>query len=461
LALARAGDIEDWANDEFGAAKLGDARLTSRLVSLARQLSRCPQTSFPQSLDAAQLKGAYRFFDNAKVDPEGVLAPHVAQTLTRMEQVPLVLAIQDTTEFNLTHLRSTEGLGYIAHEYLRGFLMHSLLAVTPEGLPLGVLGMKTWVRPIEQLGKKRLRKSKAIGTKESVKWLEGIEHLATLKSYCSDTHIVGISDREGDVYDAFIAERPIGVDWLVRASWNRRVEHPEQYLWPTVLASPVLGQTELQIPARADKPPRTARLEVRCTPVTLRAPANRQCEKLPLAEVFAIHVLEVDINDNVDPLEWLLLCSMPTHTYEQALERLAWYARRWTIESWHRVLKSGCRIEARQFGTLERFVRATALFAVIAWRVLYTTLLARLDGDLPCEVVLQPVEWQALYCRVHRTANFPNTVPSLEQAVLWIAGLGGYLNRKHDPPPGPTVMWRGFLALHEITEMYRIFRRSE
>ncbi|WP_241240922.1 IS4 family transposase [Burkholderia cenocepacia] len=136
---------------------------------------------------------------------------------------------------------------------------------------------------------------------------------------------------------------------------------------------------------------------------------------------------------------------------------MQWYARRWTIETWHRVLNSGCRIEACQFGTLERFVRATALFAVIAWRILFTTLLARLDGELPCEVVLQPVEWRALYCRVHRTSRPPDMAPSLEQAVLWIATLGGYLNRHNDPPPGATVVWRGFLVLHEITEMFRIF----
>ena len=106
-------------------------------------------------------------------------------------------------------------------------------------------------------------------------------------------------------------------------------------------------------------------------------------------------------------------------------------------------------------------MRATALFAVISWRILYATLLARLDGDLPCEVLLQPVEWRALYCRIHGTTRLPTKVPSLAQVVLWIASLCGYLNRKHDRPPGPTVIWRGFLSLHEITEMYRIFRQNE
>lgn len=454
-------DLDDWASEEFGAAKLGDARLTQRLVTLARRLSLSPQCSFPQSLDGPQLKAAYRFFDNPQVDTDGVLAPHIGQTLSRMQQVPVVLAAQDTTEFNLTHLPATEGLGYGTGGNERGFLMHSLLAVTPDGLPLGVLGMKTWVRPAGEYGKARQRRERTIREKESVKWLEGSEHLAALKVHCPNTRIVGVSDREGDVYDVFVAERPAGVDWLVRASWNRRVAHPEQYLWQTVAAAPVLGETELQVPATPKRLARTARLIVRCIPVRLRPPRARSSEKLPEVEVFAIHALETGTSEGIEPLEWLLLSSVATQTHAEALERLAWYARRWTIESWHRVLKSGCRVEARQFGNLDRFVRATALFAVISWRILYATLLARMDGELPCEVLLQPIEWRALYCRVHGTTKLPDEPPSLAQVVLWIARLGGYLNRKNDAPPGTTVMWRGFLTLHEITAMYRIFRQNE
>ena len=455
-------DLDDWASDEFGAADLGDARLTQRLVALARRLAQSPQCSFPQSLNGPELKAAYRFFDNSQVDTDGVLGSHILQTLGRMQQVPVVLAAQDTTEFNLAHLPATEGLGYGTGNNLRGFMMHSLLAVTPEGLPLGVLGLKTWVRPPEEYGKTQQRKRRPIQDKESVKWLEGIGHLASLKAHCPDTQIVGVCDREGDVYDVFVAERPTGIDWLVRASWNRSVAHPQKYLWETLAAAPVLGETELLVPARSGKTPaRTARLTVRCMPIRLRPPRARRNEKLPDVEVFAIHALETDVAEGIEPIEWMLLSSVPTHTREEALERLAWYARRWTIESWHRVLKSGCRVEARQFGNLDRFVRATALFAVISWRILYATLLARLDGELPCEVLLQPIEWRALYCRIHGTTKLPTKIPSLAQVVLWIARLGGYLNRKHDHPPGPTVIWRGFLSLHEITEMYRIFRQNE
>lgn len=454
--MAIEDDTADWASEEFAQANLGDARLSQRLVALARQLAASPHTSLPMALSPAELKGAYRFFDNDQVDTDGVLAPHIAQTLRRMDQLPVVLAIQDTTEFNLTHLPATEGLGRCTGGNERGFMMHSLLAVSPEGLPLGVLGMKTWARTEATKGSAAQRKSRPIHEKESVKWIEGLAHLSTLKSRCAQTRLVGIGDRESDVYELFAAKRPDGVDWLVRAAWNRRVRDPQDSLWEAMLDTPAAGHTELLIPARSAHIQRTARLTLRYAPVRLRPPKAR-ANQLPELDVFAIHVIEDEPPTGVEPLEWMLLSSVPTHSPEQALERLAWYARRWTIETWHRVIKSGCRIEARQFGTLERFERATSLFAVIAWRILYTTLLARLDGELPCEVVLQPVEWQALYCRVHRTTRPPDQVPSLGQAVLWIARLGGYLNRRNDPPPGATVIWRGFLVLHEITEMFRIF----
>ncbi|MEX3816511.1 IS4 family transposase [Paraburkholderia sp. BR13439] len=428
---------------------------------LARRLSTSPHCSFPQSFNSSELKAAYRFFDNPQVDVDGVLGAHIGQTLCRMQQVQIVLAVQDTTEFNLSHLRATEGLGYGSDPHVRGFLIHSLLALTSEGLPLSVIGPKTWIRRLEELGKKHLRGQRSVQEKERAKWLEGIEQLGILKTHCPHTQVIGVSDREGDVYDVFLARRPAGVDWLVRASWNRRVAHPDRYLLETVLALPVIGETQLQVPARENRQARTARLVVRCMPVRLRPRQNRRREKLPEIEVFAIHALETNVDEGAEPLEWLLLTSVPTYTQAQALERLAWYARRCTIESWHRVLKSGCRIETRQFGNVERFVRATALFAVVSWRILYAMLLARLDGNLSCEVLLQPIEWQALYCRTHGSTEMPDEPPSLAQVILWIARLGGYLPRKRDHPPGPTVIWRGFLVLHEITMMYRIFRQDE
>jgi hypothetical protein len=452
-------ETDDWAVEEFGAADLGDARRTQRLIALARRLVQSPHCSFPNALNNADLKAAYRFFDNKHVDPENRLGAHLEQTLARMQPFPVVLVAQDTTEFNLTHLEATTGLGYTSHACLRGFFLHSELALTPEGLPLGVMGFKTWTRPLEQWGKRHQRTKLPITEKESMKWVEGLQHLCSLKEYCPRTQIVGVCDREADVYELFIAERPAGVDWLVRAAWNRNVDHPEHYLWEYLASAPVLGETQLQVPVSGSRAARIAPLEIRCAPVHLRAPRSRS--KLDEVDLFAVWAIEKNAPAETTPIEWMLLTSVPTQSCDEALERLSWYARRWTIESWHRVLKSGCQIEVRQFGTVDRFIRATALFAVIGWRILYATLLARLESDLSCVVLWQTLEWQALYCRTHGTTQVPKQPPTLAEAVLWIAKLGGYLNRKNDRPPGATVLWRGFLALHESVEMFRIFRKNE
>ena len=225
--------------------------------------------------------------------------------------------------------------------------------------------------------------------------------------------------------------------------------------------APVLGHVELELPARDKRPARRVRLAIRCAPVRLRPRLNRRGEGLPEQEVWVVQACEGTPAPYVAPLDWLLLTTVPTATLAEAQERPDWCARRWTIESWHRVLKCGCRIEARQFGDLDRFVRATALFAVTAWRLLYATLLARQVADLPGTVLLPTVEWQVLYCRIHGTTKLPAQPPSLGEVIAWVARLGGHLGRKHDRPPGPTVLWRGSLALHEITQIYRIFRQNE
>jgi hypothetical protein len=459
--LAEESD-EDWAAAEFGAAELGDARLHKRLLALVRRLASAPHCSLPQALPDAELKAAYRFFDNERVDPDGILGSHIAQTIARMRELPVVLAAADTTEFNLTHLAATTGLGHGSQAHLRGFFMHSLLALAPEGLPLGVAGLKCWARDPAELGQRHRRRARAAAEKESAKWVQGLGQIEQLAKHCPGTQIVAVCDREADLYELFAEPRAPNVHWLVRAAWDRRVAHPQAHLWAAMAAAPLLGSRALALPAREGAPTRLARLVLRAAAVRVRRPKSRRGAGLPAeVEVHALWAIETDPPAGAEPIEWLLLSSAPIADYDQACERLDWYARRWMIESWHRVLKSGCRIEARQFGSLERFVRATALFAVIAWRILYATMLARLEPTLSCEVLFEPAQWQALYCRTHASASPPQRPPTLAEAIGWVARLGGYLGRKRDRPPGPTVLWRGFLALHEITQMYLILRKHE
>ncbi len=166
----------------------------------------------------------------------------------------------------------------------------------------------------------------------------------------------------------------------------------------------------------------------------------------------------MDAPAGVTPLDWLLLTTAAVHTAAEPCERLSWYACRWGIEVFHKVLKSGCAIERRQLEDLDHLQRCLTLYSVIAWRVLYATLLSRVGPDLPCTALLEESEWQALYCHIQQTTVLPAQPPTLAQAVRWIAQLGGYLGRKSDGPPGVTVLWRGFQRLTDLTAMYHVFR---
>ncbi len=214
--------------------------------------------------------------------------------------------------------------------------MHSLLAVSPEGLPLGVLGMKTWARHEGTQGSAAQRKSRPIHEKESIKWMEGLARLSALKSRCEHTQFVGIGDRESEVYELFAAHARTGwTGWCARHG-TAAPAIPSAIFGRRYWMPPAAGHTELLVPAKGSRPQRTARLTLRYASVRLRPPQTRT--RLPELDVFAVHAIEDEPPAGIEPLEWMLLTSVPTHSPWQALERLQWYVRRWTIETWHRRL---------------------------------------------------------------------------------------------------------------------------
>lgn len=475
IATSVPADQESWAEIEFGDAHLGDARRTARLVQLASALGARPSASLPAAApDAATLKAAYRFFDNDAILPGALLESHVAATVARMQAVPLVLAVQDTTLLDWTDHPATTELGPLASARHQGLLVHSTLALTAERVPLGVLAQQVWARDAAHFGQQVDHKARAVADKESQKWLTSLAAVNAARRQCPETHFVSVADREGDVYDLWAAPRERGVDLLVRAAWDRCLvaaaapAEPEpaepRRLWAAVAAAPVAATLRLDLPRRAARPgqaaqaARHATVSVRWCAVTLRPPQPRRQEGLPEVAAWAIWVVEAQPPPGVEPVEWLLLTTGAVHETSQALQRVEWYACRWGIEVWHKVLKSGCRLEARQLQTGARLRRCVTLYSVIAWRLLYSTMLARALPEAPCTALLEEDEWQALYCRLHQTSVAPAAPPSLREAVRGIARLGGFLGRQGDGEPGVTVLWRGFQHLSEITSMYRIMR---
>ncbi len=457
-----AQDEAGWALAEFGAAELGDARRTARLVDLAATWAARPAASFPEAArDPAQLHAAYRFLENEAIAPAAILAAHTAQTRARCADVPVVLAVQDTTDLDFTHHPRTAGLGMLADPAHHGLLVHTTLALTPERLPLGLLALDSWTRDPAQVGKKATRRQRPTPEKESGKWLRALAAVTTAADDCPTTHFVSVGDREADLFDLFAAPRGPRVDLLVRAAQDRRVEHPEAaYLWTAQAQAPVVARLTVDLPARRGRPARTAQVAVHLSTVRLRPPQHRAREQRASVPVWAVWASEAHPPAGATALDWLLLTTLPVDSAQDACAVVAWYGCRWGIEVWHKVLKSGCRIEARQLEDVAHLRRALAVYAVIAWRLMYSTALARALPDAPCTLVLTTAAWQALWCTVHRSPAPPATPPPLRQAIRWIAGLGGYLDQSGQGEPGVVTLWRGFQHLTTLTRMYRIMTHS-
>jgi len=449
----------DWAAAELAGAKLGDRRLTERLLTLARDCYARPQAQLPQACATrAKTKAAYRFFDHARVTLQSLLAPHYQATAERAAAQAVVLAVQDSSGLNYTAHPATEGLGPLntKADASLGLWLHDTLAFTPAGLPLGLLDIQLWARDAEAAGQRETRHARPIEDKESRKWLTSHAAASALQQHCPDTLVVSVGDREADVYELFVAAaaQPQGARLLVRAERTRRMTRAHGSLWDFMAEQPLAATQALAVPRRHHRPARTASLELRFAAVALKAPQRKR--ELPAVNLWAVWAREVDAPPGVEPLEWMLLTDVPVTTAEQAGERLAWYATRWQIEVYHRTLKSGCRIEERQLGTVKRLEACLAIDLVVAWRIFHLAKLGRETPEVPCTVFFEEAEWKALWLRVNHTPTLPESPPSLRQAMRLLASLGGFLGRTCDGEPGNQTLWLGLQRLDDITYMFRL-----
>jgi len=422
-----------------------------------------PTANIPQACGSAMAaKAAYRFLDNEKVDWEAILKAHYQKTEERVQNEPLVLVAQDTTMLNYSGHPQTQGLGPIGtdSEKVRGLIVHDTMSFTPKGTPLGLLDVQCWARA--KIGSRHQRHEKPIEDKESWKWIQSYRRVSAVQNRCRKSRIVLMADRESDIHELFAEQASTrhGADLLIRAerSRNRKAEDPHSncdFLWPLLQRQDPIGTRELLVPPGANRPARQAVLQVRTLPVQLRAPARKT--HLPNVQVWAVLASEINAPEDVDALEWMLLSTVAVNNTAEAYERLEWYARRWGIEIYHRILKSGCRIEARQLENATRLRNCLAIDMIIAWRIHHLTFLGQETPEVPCTVYFSESEWKALCTFVNKTRTPPATPPSLNEAVRLLGKLGGHLGRNGDGHPGSEVLWRGMARLTDIEMAYDLY----
>jgi len=460
--------MHTWVAKELRTVGIGDTRLNARYALVLDRLGAKPSLSIPAACRTdTETAGVYRFFDNDRVTALNILQPHHDATLARVRAEPVVLMPQDTTELDLTRAAEEVG-GPLDGSDRRGLFAHVQLAITPDRVALGVAHAEIWGRDDDdpgesQAGKRATRRAVRIDEKESGRWLAGYRNACAVARACPGTRVVSLSDSEGDIYECFVAgagadERR--AEWVVRACQDRALVGGTGRLREQVRAAPPLGVLTVDVSKRAASTgdgrkrrqaraaARTARVTVRAATVVLRPP-RRKGMKLPPVRVTAVLAVEENPPAGEHPVEWLLLSSLAVDTFAAATEVVGYYCGRWEVEVFFRVLKSGCRVESRQFEDADRVTRCVAVYLVVAWRVMYLLMLGRTQPGVRCDVVLDDAEWQSVYEVVSGKAA-PAVPPPLAELVLMIARLGGYRGRKHDGPPGPKAMWVGMQRMHDL-----------
>jgi hypothetical protein len=467
----------EWAEQEFGSVELGDLRLTDRLKKIVEDRAKQPNTSYLEACkgDRSAVKGYYYFIDSPRdtLNPEAMLATHRRRTIERMMAHEMVLVVQDTTDLSFSTRHHTEGLGLIGANQTgaesQGLKLHTCLALTSEGLPLGVLRSQAYAAEKKgAVGKDSI--GRPIEEKKSFRWLEGYRDCVAIAKKMPQSRLVPVMDREADIFELFEDAEPtrkrVGV--LVRARHDRRLEGRERKLFEELRSSANAVDVEVTIPRQRWKeakrgqperqglPARKAVLTLRFEQVTITSTRSDLRSTAPIV-LWGVCAREENPPSDAERIEWMLLTTEPIRTPEEAARIVELYCRRWRIEEWHRVLKTGWKVQEHQHETAERLKRAIVIDAVLAWRIQLMTLLGREVPDLPCEVFFDDWEVQVLTAiQKKNVRGKEESPPRLGHAITLVAKLGGYLARRSDPPPGSECIWKGLIHLCAMTEGYRL-----
>jgi hypothetical protein len=397
---------EDWTKEAMAGVDLGDERLNRRAQRMLAQRWKRPTTSFYRSFDTAvEASGAYKLVENPRdeISFQSLLGPHQLQTARRMAAEKVVLLAQDTTGLSYNELSQTEGLGPIGERESRGLFLHTLMAFRLDGIPLGTAWAEVWARPLP--GERDRRNEQSCDEKESGRWVRALQAASARARQMPQTMVLVCGDRESDIYELYDQKQAAAQNLhiLVRGQHDRCLSEGSR-LVQSVSALPLGGTMKVQVPRRQGQPARTAKLELRWKQVQLHPPAMALKKSWPALKIHVVLAREVNAPASVPPIEWLLLSTWPVATLKMARRVVGWYALRWGIECWHKVLKVVCGVERRQMKRAAHLQRALALDMIIAARVLLLTRLGKEHPELPAELFYGPEELAVLAVKKKKPA---------------------------------------------------------
>ncbi len=486
----------DWAYNEMQHVKVWDPRCQKTLICACQRLAEQSELSFSRAL-GSQRKAVSPILHHETTRAADLLEGHIRATNRRCQNYAFVLLASDTTVCDFTTHHAAKGLGPISsHPRQQGFLLHSVLALTPQGDPLGLLHQQSWVRdpaplrdtgetplrdtgetplrdtgetplrdtgetPLRDTGETPLRDTgetpgkRAFEAKESYKWLHALRGVEA--ALPSRQKALLVQDREADVFAFFAASRRDTLDLLLRATQPRRVvvaDGPkEQTLFRAAAQAPVLTTHTAHVPARAGQSARTATLTLRVVSVTVLAPRNGGDPPAPSVPLQVVRASEeTPPAAGRDPIEWVLLTTLPVPDAETAVRVVGYYALRWRIERFPYVLKSGCRLERLQLDTFATLQKAVRLYSIVAWRLLHLTYLAREVPETPCREAISDTERTVLEYATGQT------ITTVRQALQAVAKIAGFVSVPSAPDPGVKSLWLGFRKLQDMVAGFLLTR---
>lgn len=441
---------------------LPDKRLKLRSYFMLEEFYKSPDKSLPATFGGrAELRAAYRFFNQDCVTPESILTPHIEKTIQRINQHPTVLLINDTTDINMSHMEKVDNLGILNDADSPGCILHVLKAFTPERLALGVVSAKFITRSSEQLGKHKKSRLFPIEEKESYRWLEDYRKACDIAKN-SSSQVIYIADREADIFELFYEASNNKADIIIRGNHDRSIlqnDGTKSHLLSVLEKSKAIGMlkfttTDVKGKRRKNRNKRDTKArngrevkqEIKILEISLN-PSKEKKKNFPPVKINALYLKEVEVPNGEEPINWLLLTTLKIEGQEDAQKIVDFYLCRWGIETFFHVLKTGCKIEELQFENSSRLLPCISMYLIVAWRILYTMMLGRLMPELLCDLVFEEDEWECAYAITHKKKP-PSKPPTLGDMINMIAMMGGYLGRKSDGPPGPQAIWVGIQKLY-------------
>lgn len=445
-------DVTAWAAAQFGGVDLGDTRRTSRLVRIAASAARLPAGTVSGVFEEdADRQGAYDFLESEHVSA-AALETGVGQKAAAMCSCERRLFVAvDGSSLTFVDHTGERGLGAIGSyaSGARGMKVISALAVTDTGVPLALLRQVAWRRPAERPTNRRPARKRPIDKKETRHWVDAITTSAErIATNAPGTKLTYLIDREGDSAAILASLAKTAQDFIVRGNWDREVVADDGRRWKVrnLLAyQRPIGSYEVDLVGRPGRTARTAHVELACAEVELsfKDPTCGSTLTLKLAAVRAREIGTAPKGD--DPLDWLLLTTLPAANEKQARAIVAGYTLRWRIEEFHRTWKSGrCHVEDSQLRSFEALQKWALVLATVAVRLERIKRRSRAEPNAPASVEFSDAELHALILLKRRNGRtIPDGVPTLQQATLWLAELGGYTGKSSGGPPGAITLARG------------------